>query len=127
LVHRCIFEGGDAAQHVRPRGRGRVAGPTPADLAAVAGQLERVIAEGEPQKTKALLRLLSGSDALTAERKSSPPTGSSRATFAQRRRRGPSSHGARDLGRVIPVAARRLVLDFQPPWDYTPAAGVARG
>jgi hypothetical protein len=36
----------------------------------------------------------------------------------------PSSHGARDLGGVIPVAARRLVLDFQPPWDYTPAAGV---
>ncbi len=33
-------------------------GPTPADLAAVADQLERVIAEGEPQKTKALLRLL---------------------------------------------------------------------
>jgi hypothetical protein len=32
--------------------------PTPADLAAVADQLERVIAEGEPQKTKALLRLL---------------------------------------------------------------------
>jgi hypothetical protein len=58
LVHRRIFEGGDAAQHVRPRGRGRVAGPTPAELAAVAGQLERVIAEGEPQKTKALLRLL---------------------------------------------------------------------
>jgi hypothetical protein len=54
LVHRRIFEGGDAAQHVRPRGRGRVAGPTPADLAAVAGRLERVIAEGEPQKTKAL-------------------------------------------------------------------------
>jgi site-specific DNA recombinase len=33
-------------------------GPTPADLAAVADQLERVLAEGEPQKTKALLRLL---------------------------------------------------------------------
>ena len=33
-------------------------GPTPADLAAVADQLEHVIAEGEPQKTKALLRLL---------------------------------------------------------------------
>jgi site-specific DNA recombinase len=33
-------------------------GPTPADLAAVGDQLERVIAEGEPQKTKALLRLL---------------------------------------------------------------------
>jgi hypothetical protein len=32
--------------------------PTPADLAAVADQLERVIAEGEPQKSKALLRLL---------------------------------------------------------------------
>jgi site-specific DNA recombinase len=32
--------------------------PTPADLAAVADQLERVIAEGEPQRTKALLRLL---------------------------------------------------------------------
>jgi site-specific DNA recombinase len=32
--------------------------PTPADLAAVADQLERVIAEGEPQKAKALLRLL---------------------------------------------------------------------
>jgi len=31
---------------------------TPADLAAVADQLERVIAEGEPQKAKALLRLL---------------------------------------------------------------------
>ena len=28
------------------------------DLAAVVGQLERVIADGEPQKTKALLRLL---------------------------------------------------------------------
>jgi hypothetical protein len=38
--------------------------------------------------------------------------------------RGPSSHGTRDLGGVILVAARRLVLDFQPPWDYTPAAGV---
>ncbi len=33
-------------------------GPTPADLAAVADQLELVIADGEPQKTKALLRLL---------------------------------------------------------------------
>jgi len=33
-------------------------GPTPADLAAVADQLDGVIAEGEPQKTKALLRLL---------------------------------------------------------------------
>jgi site-specific DNA recombinase len=33
-------------------------GPTTADLAVVANQLERVIAEGEPQKTKALLRLL---------------------------------------------------------------------
>jgi hypothetical protein len=33
-------------------------GPTPADLARVADQLERVIAEGEPQKAKALLRLL---------------------------------------------------------------------
>ena len=33
-------------------------GPTPADLAAVASQLERVLAEGEPQQTKALLRLL---------------------------------------------------------------------
>jgi site-specific DNA recombinase len=32
--------------------------PTPVDLAAVADQLERVIAEGEPPKTKALLRLL---------------------------------------------------------------------
>jgi site-specific DNA recombinase len=33
-------------------------GPTPADLAAVADQLESVIAEGEPPKAKALLRLL---------------------------------------------------------------------
>jgi site-specific DNA recombinase len=33
-------------------------GPTPADLAAVADRLERVIAEGEPRKSKALLRLL---------------------------------------------------------------------
>ena len=33
-------------------------GPTPADLAAVADQLEHVLAEGEPQKAKALLRLL---------------------------------------------------------------------
>jgi hypothetical protein len=33
-------------------------GPTPAGLAAVADQLERVIADGEPQKAKALLRLL---------------------------------------------------------------------
>ncbi len=33
-------------------------GATPADLAAVADQLERVIADGEPQKAKALLRLL---------------------------------------------------------------------
>jgi hypothetical protein len=33
-------------------------GPTPADRAAVADQVERVIADGEPQKTKALLRLL---------------------------------------------------------------------
>jgi len=33
-------------------------GPTPPDLAAVADQLERVIADGEPQKAKALLRLL---------------------------------------------------------------------
>jgi site-specific DNA recombinase len=33
-------------------------GPTPADLAAIADRLERGIAEGEPQKTKALLRLL---------------------------------------------------------------------
>ncbi len=32
--------------------------PTPADLADVADQLEHVIAEGEPQKAKALLRLL---------------------------------------------------------------------
>jgi hypothetical protein len=32
--------------------------PTSTDLAAVADQLERVIAEGEPAKTKALLRLL---------------------------------------------------------------------
>jgi len=32
--------------------------PTPADLAAVADDLERVVAEGEPQKAKALLRLL---------------------------------------------------------------------
>jgi site-specific DNA recombinase len=40
----------------RPHEAGQ--GPTPADLAAVADQLERVIAEGEPQKTKALPRLL---------------------------------------------------------------------
>jgi hypothetical protein len=33
-------------------------GPTPADLARIADQRERVIAEGEPQKAKALLRLL---------------------------------------------------------------------
>jgi site-specific DNA recombinase len=33
-------------------------GPTPADLAAVADQLEGVIAEGESPKAKALLRLL---------------------------------------------------------------------
>jgi site-specific DNA recombinase len=33
-------------------------GPTPADLAALADQLECVIAESEPQKAKALLRLL---------------------------------------------------------------------
>jgi site-specific DNA recombinase len=33
-------------------------GPTPADLAAVAGQLDEVIADGEPQRAKALLRLL---------------------------------------------------------------------
>jgi site-specific DNA recombinase len=33
-------------------------GPTPADLAAVADELERVVAESEPQKAKALLRLL---------------------------------------------------------------------
>jgi hypothetical protein len=32
--------------------------PTPADLAAVADQLDHVIADGEPQKAKALLRLL---------------------------------------------------------------------
>jgi len=32
--------------------------PTPADLAAVAGQLEQAMAESEPQTTKALLRLL---------------------------------------------------------------------
>jgi len=39
-----------------PQERGH--GPTPADLAVVADQLEHVIAEGEPQKSKALLRLL---------------------------------------------------------------------
>jgi site-specific DNA recombinase len=39
-----------------PEAPGR--GPTPADLAAVADHLERVIAEGEPPGTKALLRLL---------------------------------------------------------------------
>jgi hypothetical protein len=33
-------------------------GRTPAELAAVADQLEHLLAEGEPQKTKALLRLL---------------------------------------------------------------------
>jgi site-specific DNA recombinase len=33
-------------------------GATPADLAAVADQLDRVLADGEPQKTKALIRLL---------------------------------------------------------------------
>ena len=33
-------------------------GPTPADLAAVADQLEHLLAEGKPEKTKALLRLL---------------------------------------------------------------------
>jgi hypothetical protein len=32
--------------------------PTPADLTAVADQLELVLAEGEPQNAKALLRLL---------------------------------------------------------------------
>ncbi len=32
--------------------------PTPADLAAIADHLERVLADGEPQQTKALLRLL---------------------------------------------------------------------
>jgi hypothetical protein len=32
--------------------------PTPADLTAVADQLEHVLAEGEPQNAKALLRLL---------------------------------------------------------------------
>ncbi len=32
--------------------------PTPADLAAVADQLEHLLAEGKPEKTKALLRLL---------------------------------------------------------------------
>jgi hypothetical protein len=37
---------------------------------------------------------------------------------------GPSSHGTRDLGGVIPAAANRLVLDFQPPWDHTPEPGV---
>jgi hypothetical protein len=33
-------------------------GPRPADLAAVADQLDELIASGEPQKAKALLRLL---------------------------------------------------------------------
>jgi site-specific DNA recombinase len=33
-------------------------GPTPADLAAVADQLEHLLAEGGPRRTKALLRLL---------------------------------------------------------------------
>jgi hypothetical protein len=32
--------------------------PTPADLAATAGQLESVIADGEPEQAKALLRIL---------------------------------------------------------------------
>jgi hypothetical protein len=32
--------------------------PTTADLAAVAGQLEALIADGQPEQTKALLRLL---------------------------------------------------------------------
>jgi hypothetical protein len=40
--------------------------------------------------------------------------------------RGPSSHGTRDLGGAIPAVARRLVLDFEPPWRYTPAATVCR-
>ena len=32
--------------------------PTAADLAAVADQLEKVLAQGEPEQTKALLRIL---------------------------------------------------------------------
>jgi site-specific DNA recombinase len=32
--------------------------PTPADLAAIADQLEQLVADGDPRKTKALLRLL---------------------------------------------------------------------
>jgi site-specific DNA recombinase len=35
-----------------------VHGPTPADLAATASQLEAVIADGEPEQAKALLRIL---------------------------------------------------------------------
>jgi len=56
-------------------------GSTPADLAAVADQLERVLADGEPQKAKALLRLLIQEK---DERRSNPPTGSSHPRFAQR-------------------------------------------
>jgi hypothetical protein len=40
---------------------------------------------------------------------------------------GPSAHGTRDLGGVIPAAATRLVLDFQPPEQSTPPVGCVRG
>jgi hypothetical protein len=105
----AIFEGGDAAQHVRPRGRGRVAGPTPADLAAVADQLERVIAEGEPQKTKALLRLIR--ELRLDGQAQIQPTDRlvTRDVRATSKKWAQLARYPRPCG-VIPVAARRLVL-----------------
>ncbi len=43
-----LRDGADEAAHA----------PTPADLAATASQLESVIADGEPEQAKALLRIL---------------------------------------------------------------------
>jgi hypothetical protein len=56
---------------------------TAAELAAVADHLETGIAEANPQKAKALLRLLIHELRVTAEPRSCPPTGSSRPRFAQ--------------------------------------------
>jgi exonuclease VII small subunit len=57
--------------------------PTAADLAAVADELERVLAEAAPPKAKALLRLLIAELKVNG-RSENPADGSSRPRFAQR-------------------------------------------
>jgi site-specific DNA recombinase len=58
LEERRVRLGEEASALAAQLAEDHAGGPAPSELAAVAGQLEEVLAAGSPEKTKALLRLL---------------------------------------------------------------------